>query len=219
MEIYETAVRDLFRIQPKLLNDSRGFFFEAFKEGRLAEETGHAFVPRQVNYSVSQRNTLRGVHGVVNPPGQAKYVTCVRGRVLDVVVDLRVGSPTFGAYETTLLDEREGTSLYIAEGLAHGFLTLTDDAWMNYLCSTEYIPGTQFDINPLDPELGIAWGFTEPPLISDKDAAAPSLAEVIAAGILPDYGDCLRMYEAARASAGDERSSSPAPERISRVRS
>ncbi|OKJ94680.1 dTDP-4-dehydrorhamnose 3,5-epimerase [Streptomyces sp. CB03234] len=217
MDIQETAVRDLFLVRPHLRDDSRGLFFESFKEGLLAGATGHVFVPRQVNYSVSRRNTLRGIHGVVHPPSQAKYVTCVRGAVLDVVVDLRLGSPTFGAYETTVLDERSGTSLYIAEGLAHGFLTLTDDAWMNYLCSTEYEPGTQFDINPFDPELAIPWPLTEAPVISDKDATAPSLAEAIAAGTLPDYDQCLRLYAAARRAVGDERSSTPAPAAVPRV--
>ncbi|WP_127359052.1 dTDP-4-dehydrorhamnose 3,5-epimerase family protein [Actinacidiphila soli] len=187
MEISEMAVRDAYRITPEHLPDRRGLFFEAWRARALTEALGHEFTVSQVNYSVSGRNTLRGIHGTTVPPGQAKLVTCVRGAALDVVVDLRIGSPTFGMYDVTLQEAGSGIGVYLADGLGHAFLALADDTCMNYLCSEEYVPGTMIDIQALDPELAIPWGLTEPPIRSDKDAAAPTLAEAAERGLLPVY--------------------------------
>lgn len=197
------AVPDAYRVTPQLLADVRGSFHESYKYDDLARETGHVFRPLQVNYSVSARNTLRGVHGVLLPPGQAKFVTCVRGALLDVVVDLRLGSPAFGVHDTTLLDAREGTAVYVAEGLAHGFVALTDDACISYLCSTQFVPGTQFEIQPFDPELALPWhlGLTGDALLSAKDEQAPSLAEAADRGLLADYRACLALYRRQRREA------------------
>jgi NDP-hexose 3,5-(Or5-) epimerase len=204
VEFQQMAVLDCFRAVPRLIADRRGYFFESFKRSELFQATGHVFTPLQVNYSVSRRNTLRGIHGVTLPPGQAKYVTCVRGAALDIVVDLRLGSPTFGQHDTTVLADAEGTSVYIAEGHAHGFLALADNTQISYLCSTPYVPGTQFDVNPFDSELALPWGLSGQPLISDKDAASPSLAEAITAGVLPTYERCLEAYRRHR-EAGSSR--------------
>jgi NDP-hexose 3,5-(Or5-) epimerase len=108
MSIEEMKVRDAFRITPSQLPDNRGRFFEAWRIGELTELSGQPFTVKQVNFSVSHRNTLRGIHGTTLPPGQAKLVTCVRGAALDVVVDLRVGSPTFGMFDTTLQEADSG---------------------------------------------------------------------------------------------------------------
>ncbi|MEV6846580.1 dTDP-4-dehydrorhamnose 3,5-epimerase [Actinoplanes sp. NPDC051411] len=187
MKIEPMAVLDAYRLTPPLLDDPRGSFYEAWRLGDLTDATGQPFVVRQANFSVSRRNTLRGIHGTVFPPGQAKLVTCVRGAALDVVVDVRVGSPTFGRFDVTLQEASSGVGVYLADGLGHAFLALTDDTCMNYLCSTEYVPGTMIDIQALDPELGIPWRLDGEPVRSDKDAAAPTLAELAAAGILPRY--------------------------------
>lgn len=187
MRIAETAVPGAYVITPRHLVDERGAFFEHFRAERLAETLGHPFVPRQINYSVSRRNTLRGIHSVAIPPGQAKYVTCVRGALRDIVVDLRVGSPAFGTYESTLLDAESGRGLYIPEGVGHGFLALTDDTCICYVLSSEHVPGTQIDINPLDPDLALPWGFDEPPVMSEKDAHAPGVVEAEAAGVLAKW--------------------------------
>ncbi|MFJ4279551.1 dTDP-4-dehydrorhamnose 3,5-epimerase family protein [Streptomyces massasporeus] len=187
MEISEMAVRGAYRITPDHLPDRRGLFFEAWRSSALTEALGHEFTVSQVNYSVSARNTLRGIHGTTVPPGQAKLVTCVRGAALDVVVDLRIGSPTFGMYDVTLQEAGSGIGVHLADGLGHAFLALADDTCMNYLCSEEYVPGTMIDIQALDPELAIPWGLTEPPIRSDKDAAAPTLAEAAERGLLPVY--------------------------------
>lgn len=199
MKIVEMSIRNAFRLQPERFPDRRGQFFEAFRADTLSDAIGYPFVVRQGNYSTSRRNTLRGIHGTTLPPGQGKLVTCVRGAVLDVVVDLRVGSPTFGAVEMTRQEEDSGIAVYLADGLGHAFLALTDDACMNYLCSEPYIPGTMIEINALDPALAIPWGLTQAPIMSDKDAAAPDLAD--ATGSLPTYDECLAFYAALKAGS------------------
>jgi dTDP-4-dehydrorhamnose 3,5-epimerase len=113
------------------------------------------------------------------------------------VVDLRVGSPTFGAWEGVQLDDQERRAVYLAEGLGHGFCALTEGATVAYLCSSTYRPGHEHGIDPLDPELGIVWP-TAGALLSTKDAAAPSLAEARAAGLLPRYDECTRHYATMR---------------------
>ncbi|MEV0219878.1 dTDP-4-dehydrorhamnose 3,5-epimerase [Streptomyces sp. NPDC050704] len=193
MDVRELAVPRAWRITPHQLSDRRGSFFELHRHRQVIEATGRPFPVAQVNFSSSRRGTLRGIHGTLTPPGQAKVVTCVRGAVLDVVVDTRLGSPTFGMYDMTRLDAESGAAVYLSEGLGHGFLALTDDACVCYLCSSEFVPGSQVDINALDPQLGIPWGLTEQPLMSDKDASAMTLAEAGAAGLLPTYEECLAL--------------------------
>ncbi|MGQ0838783.1 dTDP-4-dehydrorhamnose 3,5-epimerase family protein [Actinokineospora sp.] len=193
------AVLNAYRIVPEQHPDQRGSFHEGFRSGVLSDVIGYPFVIGQANYSTSQRNTVRGIHGTSIPPGQAKLVTCVRGAVLDVVVDLRVGSPTFGQFDVTRQDAESGIAVYLADGLGHAFHALTDDACMNYLCSEAYVPGTMIEINPLDPDIGIPWALTEPPIISEKDGNAPNLAEAMSSGLLPTYEDCLAHYAALKA--------------------
>ncbi|MBV7699699.1 dTDP-4-dehydrorhamnose 3,5-epimerase family protein [Streptomyces sp. TRM70350] len=192
MRIAETAVPGAFVVTPDQHTDERGSFFEGLRVDLLEEVLGRPFVPRQVNYSASRGNTLRGIHGVAIPPGQAKYVTCVRGALRDIVVDLRVGSPAFGAYEVNVLEAGSGRSVYVPEGVGHGFLTLTDDTCICYVLSSEYVPGTQIDIDPLDTDLALPWGFTEPPLMSRKDATAPGVREARSAGILATWQEATR---------------------------
>jgi dTDP-4-dehydrorhamnose 3,5-epimerase len=118
---------------------------------------------------------LRGVHFAEIPPGQAKYIVCVHGAILDVVLDVRVGSPTYGQWDSILLDDQNKRAVYIAEGLGHGFMALTEGATVVYLCSAPYAPGREHGIHPLDPALAIAWPETGPagqpltPLLSSKD--------------------------------------------------
>jgi dTDP-4-dehydrorhamnose 3,5-epimerase len=139
---------------------------------------------------VSRNNVIRGVHFTEVPPGTAKYVSCLAGGVFDVVVDLRVGSPTFGRWEGVTLDDHAFRSLYIGEGLGHALLSLTDRSVVHYLCSQPYRPAREHTIDPLDPALGIDWPGDGDYVLSDRDAAAPSLAEAMAAGVLPDYRAC-----------------------------
>lgn len=189
MHIDETAVPGAYVVTPGRLPDARGEFYEGLRTDLLEEAVGRPFAPRQVNYSVSRRNTLRGVHGVTVPPGQAKYVSCVRGAVRDIVVDLRVGSPAFGRHHVTELTAASGRSVYVPEGVGHGFLALTDDTCVCYVLSSVHVPGTQIDISPFDPDLALPWDCPEPPLLSAKDAQAPGLAEALAAGTLATWRD------------------------------
>lgn len=187
MRYEETAIPGVFVVRPDHLPDPRGVFFEGMRSDEVERETGIPFAVRQINYSVSRRNTLRGIHSVQSPPGQVKYVNCVRGALRDVVVDLRVGSPTFGTHVSTVLDADSGTAVLVPEGVGHGFLSLTDDSTICYALSTVYVPGTQIDIDPLDPELALPWGLTEQPLLSAKDASSPGLAAVLASGVLASW--------------------------------
>ncbi|MFJ9028830.1 dTDP-4-dehydrorhamnose 3,5-epimerase [Streptomyces sp. NPDC102274] len=180
--------------EPKIFPDSRGSFHEWFKAADLTEAAGHPLRLAQANCSVSSRGTLRGIHFADVPPSQAKYVKCVRGAVLDVIVDIRVGSPTYRQWDAVRLDDVDHHAVYLAEGLGHAFMALTDDATVVYLCSEGYAPGREHGINPLDPALGIEWPEGITPLLSEKDAAAPTLAEAEAQGLLPSYEDCTAYY-------------------------
>lgn len=190
MLISVMAVPGAYRIDPAPLPDERGLFYELARESTLLASTGWELNIRQVNLSASRRGTLRGIHGTTVPPGQAKLITCVRGHALDIAVDIRVGSPTFGQYDVTYQSPESGRAVYLPDGIGHAFLALTDDTCMCYLCSTEYVPGTMIEIDALDPDLALPWELTEPPVRSAKDAAAPSLAEAAASGLLPTYEQC-----------------------------
>jgi dTDP-4-dehydrorhamnose 3,5-epimerase len=199
MEVRELSVPDAFEFTPRQHPDDRGVFLEYFTRAALEEAVGHPLRLEQANCSVSSRGTLRGVHFADVPPSQAKYVTCVRGSGLDVVVDIRVGSPSFGSWDAVVLDEQDRRAVYVAEGLGHAFLALSSDATLLYLCSAGYAPDREHGVHPLDPELSIDWPRDVEPLLSAKDAAAPGLAEAQQQGLLPAYDDCLTYYAALRA--------------------
>jgi dTDP-4-dehydrorhamnose 3,5-epimerase len=193
MEFRELSVGGAWEITPRVLEDPRGSFHEAFKGAAFAGHVGHSLVVRQVNTSTSIAGVVRGVHFAAVPPGQAKYVTCTHGAVLDYVVDIRLGSPTFGTYDTVLLDDTARRAVYIPEGLGHLFVSLQDDSTVTYLCSQPYAPGREFGITPfcetlaLDlPTLGRD-GRTLEYRLSDKDRAAPDLSEAERLGVLPTY--------------------------------
>jgi dTDP-4-dehydrorhamnose 3,5-epimerase len=186
---------------PVLHGDDRGTFGEWFRGADFAAVTGHRMALAQANVSVSRRGVIRGIHFADVPPGQAKYVTCARGAILDVVVDIRVGSPTFGRWDAIELDDQVRSAVYIAEGLGHAFCALTDEATAVYLCSEPYAPGREHALNALDPELGIAWPADLDVVLSDKDAAAPGLAAGRQAGMLPTYDACIAYRAQLRAEA------------------
>ena len=194
MKIRPLTIEGAYEVTPVQHRDSRGTFLEWYRFDTLAAAVGHPLELAQANLSVSARDVVRGIHFADVPPGQAKYVTCVAGAVLDVVVDIRVGSPTFGRWDSVRLDDEERRAVYLAEGLGHGFCALSDRATVTYLCSSTYRPGHEHGIHPLDEELAVAWP-SGTPLLSAKDAAAPSLAEARAAGLLPQYRDCCTSIE------------------------
>ncbi|WP_371617433.1 dTDP-4-dehydrorhamnose 3,5-epimerase [Streptomyces sp. NBC_00454] len=197
MKFRELGIKGAYEIVPQQHGDPRGMFMEWYRFDRLAEVVGHPLNLAQANLSVSERGVVRGIHFADVPPGQAKYVTCVRGAVLDVVVDLRVGSPTFGHWEGVRLDDVDRRAVYLPEGLGHGFCALSDGATLSYLCSATYNPAGEHALHPLDPGLGIDWP-AEVPLLSSRDEAAPSLADALASGLLPRYDACLEFTESLR---------------------
>ncbi len=188
MTFRELSVPGAWEITPTVRGDSRGGFFEWFTEDGFAEMTGHRLDLKQANCSFSARGVLRGLHFAQVPPGQAKYVTCLRGAVFDVAVDIRVGSPTYGKWDAVRLDDVDRRSVYLSEGLAHGFLALQDDSTVMYLCSQPYSPAREHTIAATDPAIGIDWPLpADRLLLSDRDVLAPSLAEVREAGLLPRW--------------------------------
>jgi dTDP-4-dehydrorhamnose 3,5-epimerase len=183
----ELTIPGVFELVPEQHADDRGVFLEWFRSEPFTRAVGHEFPLAQANCSVSRRGVVRGIHFAEVPPGQAKYVTCVSGAVLDVVVDLRVGSPTFARHDAVRLDADSHQALYVPAGLGHGFVALSEEATLLYLCSQPYNPSGEHEVNPLDPVLGLPWPADLELVLSDKDRAAPSLAEVQAAGWLPRW--------------------------------
>jgi len=203
MKVRELDIPGAWEITPDIHGDARGLFFEWLTDRGFTGFAGHSLDVRQANCSVSAAGVLRGLHFAQVPPSQAKYVTCVSGSVFDVVVDVRVGSPTFGRWDSVLLDDTDRRTIYISEGLAHGFLALQDNSTVMYLCSAEYNPQREHTICPTDPELGIDWPLVDgaPASLSDRDAAAPSLADVRASGLLPTWEETQRFINGLRAEA------------------
>ncbi|MFC4069687.1 dTDP-4-dehydrorhamnose 3,5-epimerase [Actinoplanes subglobosus] len=197
MKIRPLGIEGAFEVTPVQHGDDRGRFMEWYRFDALAEAVGHRLDLAQANLSTSAKGVVRGIHFADVPPGQAKYVTCVSGAVLDVIVDIRLGSPTFGSWEAVRLDDEDRKAVYIAEGLGHGFCALTEGATVAYLCSSTYRPGHEHGVHPFDPELGIAWPVSDP-VLSGKDAEAPSLAEAGAKGLLPRYDAVHSFVESLR---------------------
>ena len=176
MNRLETRLQGLVLLEPPVFGDARGFFSETYRENVWAEHgVRERFV--QDNHSRSKRGTLRGMH-FQTEPGQAKLIRCARGRILDVVVDLRREHGTFGEYETAELDDESMRQLFIPVGFAHGFLVLSDEADVVYKCSSYYDGATESQIAYDDPDLDLPWPADVEVLVSDRDRAAPHLADV-----------------------------------------
>jgi dTDP-4-dehydrorhamnose 3,5-epimerase len=204
VQITELGISGAFEVAPEVHGDARGAFLEWFRADRIAEAIGHPFTLAQSNCSVSNAGVLRGIHLADVPPGQAKYVTCSVGAVFDVVVDVRVGSPSYGSWEAVLLDDRTRKAVYVGEGLGHAFLALTDGSVVQYLCSTPYAPDREHGVHPFDHDIGIEWPVTgregQPldPLLSAKDQQAPGLSEARGRGILPSYDQSQAFVDSLR---------------------
>jgi dTDP-4-dehydrorhamnose 3,5-epimerase len=197
VQVRELKIPGAWEITPTVHGDSRGHFFEWLTDKGFSSFAGHRLDVRQANCSVSSAGVLRGLHFAQVPPSQSKYVTCVRGSVFDVVVDIRVGSPTFGQWDSVLLDDSDHRTIYLSEGLGHGFLALQNDSTVMYLCSAEYNPQREHTIRATDPALAIDWPLVDgaAPNLSDRDAAAPSLEEVRASGLLPTWDETQAFIE------------------------
>ena len=182
MKVIATELPEVIIVEPQLFGDQRGFFLECFQSQRYAE-AGIARPFVQDNMSRSGYGVLRGLH-LQNPKTQGKLVSALRGRVLDVAVDVRVGSPNFGRHVAVELSEENRRQLWVPRGFAHGFAVLSESADFFYKCDEFYSPKDEISVRWDDPAIGIDWGVTNPSL-SAKDAAAPSLVDV---KNLPAYG-------------------------------
>ena len=199
MQLRELSIPDAWEITPVQRADDRGVFLEWYRFDLLAEAVGHPLDLRQANTSVSKRGVVRGIHFADVPPSQAKYVTVAHGAVLDFVVDIRVGSPTFGQWDSVLLDDVDRRAVYLSEGLGHAFVALTDDAVVSYLVSDTYSPGREHGVSPLDADIALRWPAEAGELLlSPKDTEAPSLADAAAAGLLPTWDACRAYYDSLR---------------------
>jgi dTDP-4-dehydrorhamnose 3,5-epimerase len=198
MKARELSISDAWEFTPRVFGDDRGAFLEWFKAEVFADAVGQPFSLAQANHSISRRGVVRGIHYASVPPSQAKYVYCPQGAVLDVIIDIRVGSPTFGQVDSVLLDDVNRRAVYLSEGLGHAFMALQDDSLVTYLCSTGYNPGGEFGTHPLDPALDLPWPADIEPVLSDKDAQAPTLAEAARLGLLPSWDDCQAFYGSLR---------------------
>ncbi len=178
MEPIRTRLDGPVLLEPAVHGDARGFFLESYRANVWAEHgVGDVFV--QDNHSRSRRGVLRGMHYSIGA-GQAKLVRCARGRILDIVVDLRRESATFGEWEAAELDDERARQLYIPVGFAHGFCVLSDVADVAYKCSTYYDPAVERGFRYDDPEVGIAWPQDMELLVSQRDVEAPLLRQVAA---------------------------------------
>ncbi|ROT33601.1 dTDP-4-dehydrorhamnose 3,5-epimerase family protein [Micromonospora sp. HM5-17] len=209
MKATELSIPGAWEFAPPVFPDERGSFLVWYDAAVFADALGFELTVAQVNQSVSRRGVIRGVHWADVPVGQAKYVYCPRGAVLDVVVDLRIGSPTFGRHEVVRLDSVDHRAVYLSEGLGHAFVALEEESVVTYYCSARYAPARERVVHVRDPELALTWPDDLTPILSERDAAAPTLAELRRAGLLPDYGECQRLYQA-------HRTTRPAPRLASR---
>lgn len=171
----ELELPGVFLNEPTIHADDRGAFHEWFKASDFERAVGHAFALRQSNMSTSRAGVLRGLHYAEVPPGQAKYVVCPVGKIFDVAVDIRVGSPHYGQHVAVELSAENRHGVYIPDGFAHGFVAL-EDSVVVYLTTSEYAPGVEHTINPYDTELAIPWPGREH-ILSARDAAAPGLGD------------------------------------------
>ncbi|MER8048059.1 dTDP-4-dehydrorhamnose 3,5-epimerase [Streptomyces sp. NPDC094032] len=194
MESRQLAVDGAFEFRPRIFTDERGLFVSPFQETPARQALGHPLFPvAQTNHSRSRRGTIRGAHYTLTPPGIAKYVYCARGRALDIVIDVRVGSPTYGRSEAVLLDQEEFRAVYFPVGVAHAFVALEDDTVMSYMLSGEYVPENELSLSVFDPALDLALPEGLDPVMSPRDRAAPTLETAEKSGTLPDYRRCLEL--------------------------
>ncbi|MFF3757018.1 dTDP-4-dehydrorhamnose 3,5-epimerase family protein [Streptomyces sp. NPDC002185] len=188
MQLRSLQVEGAYEFTPRQFADQRGLFVSPFQQEAFAEALGRPGFPvAQTNHSVSRRGTIRGIHFTVTPPGTAKYVYCARGRAVDIVVDLRVGSPTFGRWDAVEMDQRHFRASYFPVGVGHAFVALEDDTVMSYMLTGAYVAEHELALDIFDEDLGIILPSGLDVVQSDRDREALSFAEARDKGVLPDY--------------------------------
>lgn len=198
MQAEELAVEGAFRFTPQCFTDQRGLFVSPFQGPAFVMAQGAPlFRVAQTNHSQSRRGVVRGVHFTRTPPGTSKYVYCARGAALDIIVDIRVGSPTYLQWDAVRLDTEDFRAVYLPVGVGHAFVALADDTVMSYMLSSSYVPANELAISAWDPQLGLPVETDTAPIVSERDLAAPTLRQAAEAGILPEYAQCRAIEEAA----------------------
>ncbi|MGC5346217.1 dTDP-4-dehydrorhamnose 3,5-epimerase family protein [Streptomyces sp. DT24] len=197
-------IEGAWEFTPQIFRDPRGVFLSPYQEQAFTEAIGHPLFPvAQSSYSMSQRGVVRGIHFTHAPPGMAKYAYCSRGSATDYVIDTRLGSPTFGMWDSVQLAPETRRSVYLPVGVGHLFVSLEDDTTVSYLLSTGYVAEQEHSINPTDPDVALRFPESMDIILSDRDRTAPTLAEAKAAGILPDYAESLRLEARLTARTGE----------------
>lgn len=195
MQVRELTIPGAWEFTPTQHGDDRGVFFEQYRYEAVEQAAGHSLNLRQVNTSVSARGVVRGIHYALVAPSQAKYVSAPKGAFIDFIVDIRTGSPTFGQWDSVLIDDVDRRAVYLAEGLGHAIVALTEGATVNYLVSEVFNPEREKGLNVLDPEIGLTFpAELGEPLLSPKDLQAPTLAEAAETGLLPAWDECVEYY-------------------------
>ncbi|MGW0815736.1 dTDP-4-dehydrorhamnose 3,5-epimerase family protein [Streptomyces viridiviolaceus] len=203
MQVRKLNVEGAYEFTPRQFRDHRGLFVSPFQQEAFQQALGRPHFPvAQTNHSISRRGTVRGIHFTVTPPGTAKYVYCARGRALDIVVDLRVGSPTFGRWDAVEMDQVRFRSSYFPVGVGHAFVALEDDTVMSYLLTGAYVAEHELAVDVFDPDLGVRIPPGIDPVQSDRDRAALSFAAARAQGLLPDYAASAAVEERLWQSSG-----------------
>ena len=212
MRVLQLPLPYCYAFEAPTFPDDRGFFSAPFHAPTFIDNVGYQLSVRQTNLSPTRRGAVRGIHFADVPPGQAKYIYAAHGRLLDVLVDLRVGSPTFSQYVAIELSPESGTAVFLPEGMGHLVIGFTDDAALSYLCSEAYNPPAEHGINPLDPALGLPFhdwcatyhlGETDALILSPKDKNAPTLAAAQESGLLPRYDECVAFYHGLRHTSSE----------------
>ena len=194
MKAHPLKISGSWKIEFQKFEDNRGFFYESFKAEEFPKLIGRNFDIKQTNTSSSSKGSVRGIHYALVPPSQAKLVQCQRGSIKDYVIDIRIGSPTFGQFEAIDLDEKSASAIFIEVGLAHAFVALENNTIVTYYVSEKYNPEREKGINPFDKTLNILWPEIDL-ILSEKDKAAISLERATDQGIITTYDECKKFIK------------------------
>ena len=194
MKAHPLKISGSWKIEFQKFDDNRGFFYESFKEEDFKNQIGRNLNIKQTNTSSSSKGSVRGIHYALVPPSQAKLVQCQRGSIKDYVIDIRVGSPTFGQFEEIELNEKSASAVFIEEGLAHAFVALENQTVVTYFVTEKYNPEREKGINPFDKTLNVKWPDIDL-ILSEKDKQAISLEEANNQGLLPTFDECKEFIK------------------------
>ena len=194
MKAHPLKISGSWKIEFQKFEDNRGFFYESFKAEEFPKLIGRNFDIKQTNTSSSSKGSVRGIHYALVPRSQAKLVQCQRGSIKDYVIDIRVGSPTFGRFEEIELNENSASAVFIEEGLAHAFVALENQTVVTYFVTEKYNPEREKGINPFDKTLNVKWPDIEL-ILSEKDKQAISLEEAKNQGLLPTFEECKKFIK------------------------